>query len=32
MIELIDSGEITEYDKKEYEEIKKRLKEWEDGE
>ena len=32
LIELIDSGEITEYDKKEYEEIKKRLKEWEDGE
>lgn len=32
MIELIDSGEITEYDKKEYDEIKKRLKEWEDGE
>lgn len=32
MIELIDSGEITEYDKKEYNEIKKRLKEWEDGE
>lgn len=32
MIELIDSGEITEYDKKEYDEIKKRLREWEDGE
>ena len=31
MIELIDNGTITEYDKKEYDEIKKRLKEWEDG-
>lgn len=31
IVELIESGKVTDYDPKEYEELKKALREWEDG-
>lgn len=31
IVELIESGKVTDYDPKEFEELKKALREWEDG-
>lgn len=31
IVELIESGQVTDYDPKEFEELKKALREWEDG-